>query len=111
MSMKIQAALFSCCEAKSFASSAASRVGKTVTTIGAFVSGSISKIVEFVKPHFEHLKTFVQEHKKLTFIATGVIVGSLVIKGIDIYNKYNVGGPANPKTDPKANAKTANTST
>jgi hypothetical protein len=71
MSMRIQDALSNCCEgAKTFASEAAAWFGKTVTAIGAFIADSAQKVSDFVKPHFENLKTFVQQNKESIIIAS-----------------------------------------
>ncbi len=64
--MRIQDALSNCCEGiKEFASAAANWIGKTVSATGAFIAEIAAKVAEFVKPHFEHLKTFAQEHKDM----------------------------------------------
>lgn len=71
MSMRIQEALSTGCNGiKSFASSTAAWIGKTVSAAGAFIADLIAKVAEFVKPHFENLKTFVREHKQALIIAT-----------------------------------------
>jgi len=70
MSMRIQDALSNCCEGiKEFASSAASWVGRTVSATGTFIGETASKVAEFVKPHFEHVKTFAQENRQSLIIA------------------------------------------
>lgn len=71
MSMRIQDALSNCCEGiKEFASSAVNWIGKTVTTIGSYLAEMAAKVAQFVKPHFEHLKTFAQENKQSIIIAS-----------------------------------------
>jgi hypothetical protein len=69
--MRIQDAFSNCCEGiKEFAFSAASWIGKTVTATGSFLVEGTHKVAEFVKPHFENLKTFAQENKESLVIAT-----------------------------------------
>ncbi len=71
MSMRIQDALSNCCDGiKDFASAAASWIGRTVTAAGAFAIEGAQKVAEFIKPHFENLKTFAQENKQSLFVAT-----------------------------------------
>lgn len=70
MSMRIQDALSNCCEGiKEFAFAAANWFGKTVSATGAFIAEIAAKVAEFIKPHFEHLKTFAQENKQSIIIA------------------------------------------
>ena len=70
MSMRIQDALSNCCEGiKDFASTAASWIGKTVTATGSFLVEGTAKVAEFVKPHFQNLRTFAQENKQSILIA------------------------------------------
>ena len=71
MTMRIQDALSNCCEGiKDFASSAASWIGKTVSAIGSYLAEMAAKVAQFVKPHFEQLKTFAQENKQSIIIAS-----------------------------------------
>lgn len=70
MSMRIQDAFSNCCEGiKDFTSTAATWIGKTVTATGSFVIEGASKVAEYVKPHFEHIKNFAQENKQSIVIA------------------------------------------
>ena len=80
MSMRIQDALSNCCEGiKDFASSAASWIGKTVSAIGSYLAEMAAKVAQFVKPHFEHLKTFAQEHKQLLIVGSiGIAIGAVL---------------------------------
>ena len=80
MSMRIQDALSNCCEGiKEFAASAAAWIGRTVSAAGAFISETAAKVAEFVKPHFERLKTFAQENKQSIMIAAiGFAIGAVV---------------------------------
>lgn len=84
MSMSIHAALFDCCEGiKEFASSAATWIGKTVSAVGATIADTASKVAQFVRPHFENLKTFAQENKESLIIAgiafaVGAIVSAVI---------------------------------
>jgi hypothetical protein len=75
--MRIQDGLSNCCKGiKDFASSAVNWIGKTVTAAGSFIAERAAKIAEFVKPHFEHLKTFVHENKQpLTIAGVAVAAG------------------------------------
>lgn len=71
MSMRIQDALSNCCEGiKEFASSAATWIGKTVSAIGSYLAEMAAKVAQFVKPHFEQLKTFAQENKQAIIVAS-----------------------------------------
>ncbi len=68
--MRIQDALSNCCEGmKDFASSAATWIGKTVSAVGSFIAETAGKVAEFVKPHFQNLRTFAQENKQPIIIA------------------------------------------
>lgn len=80
MSMRIQDALSNCCEGiKEFAASAASWIGRTVSAAGTFISETATKVAEFVKPHFERLKTFAQENRQSIMIAAiAFAVGAVV---------------------------------
>lgn len=80
MSMRVQDALSQGCEGvKNFASSAATWFGKTVSAAGTFIADFMSKVAEFVKPHFENLKTFVHENKHNIILATvGFAVGAIL---------------------------------
>jgi hypothetical protein len=70
MSMRIQEAFSNCCEGiKDLASATACWIGKTVTATGAFIAEVAHKVAEFVKPHFENIKTFAQENKQSIIIA------------------------------------------
>lgn len=70
MSMRVQGALANCCDGiKSAFSTVASTVGKAITATGNFIAESARKVAEFVKPHFENLKTFAQENKESILIA------------------------------------------
>lgn len=71
MSMRIQDALSNCCGGiKNFVSAPACWIGKTVTATGAYIAEVATKVAEFVKPHFENLKTFAQENRQSIIIAT-----------------------------------------
>jgi hypothetical protein len=71
MSMRIQDAFTNCCEGvKVFASETGAWIGKIVSAIGEFISDGVRKSAEFIKPHFEHLKTFAQENKQSIIIAS-----------------------------------------
>lgn len=80
MSMRIQDALSNCCEGmKDFASSAATWIGKTVSTVSSFIADTAGKVAEFVKPHFQNLKTFAQENKQPIIIAAiALAVGAIL---------------------------------
>ncbi len=68
--MRIQDAFTNCCDGiKGFASEAGSWIAKTVSTAAEFLGESARKVGEFVKPHFENLKTFAQENKQSIVIA------------------------------------------
>jgi len=78
--MRIQDALSNCCEGiKEFASSAATWIGKTVSAIGSYLAEMAAKVAQFVKPHFEQLKTFAQENKQAIIIASiAVAIGAVL---------------------------------
>ena len=96
MSMRIQDALSNCCEGvKNFASSAASWIGKTVTAAGSFLIEGAQKIAEFVKPHFEHLKTFAQENKQSLIIAGVAFTIGAIVTAV-ITNVFNRGTETTP---------------
>ncbi len=80
MSMRIQDALSNCCEGiKEFASSAANWIGKTASAIGSYLAEMAAKVAQFVKPHFEQLKTFAQENKQSIIIASiGFAIGAVL---------------------------------
>lgn len=80
MSMRIQDALSNCCDgAKAFASGAVDWMSKAITATGAFIAESARKVAEFVKPHFENLKTFARENKESLIIGSiGVAIGAIV---------------------------------
>ena len=81
--MRVQDAFTNCCEGvKSFASSAVEWMGKTVSAIGAFIADGVKKIAEFVKPHFEHLKTFAQENKQSIIVAAVAFTVGAVLTAI-----------------------------
>lgn len=86
MSMRIQEALSKCCEGlngiKDFASSAASRIGKNVSTAGSFLSDGAAKVAEFVKPHFESLKSFAQNNQQSILVAGLVLVAGAIATAI-----------------------------
>lgn len=70
MSMRIQDAFTNCCDGvKIFASEAGAWISGTANAIAKFVGESVQKVAEFVKPHFENLKTFAQENKQSIIIA------------------------------------------
>ena len=95
--MRIQDAFSNCCEGiKDFASSAVAWIGKTVTAAGVFISESAKKVAEFVKPHFENLKTFVQENKQSIIIATVAFAVGAILTAIitQVFCK----GTSNPVT-------------
>ena len=71
MSMRIQDAFTNCCDGvKIFASEAGNWISGTASTIAKFVGESVQKVAEFIKPHFENLKTFSQENKQSIIIAS-----------------------------------------
>ncbi len=80
--MRIQEALSKCCEGlngiKDFASSAASKIGKNVSTAGSFLSDGIAKVAAFVRPHFENLKSFAQNNQQSLLVAgVAVVIGAI----------------------------------
>ncbi len=109
MSMRIQDALSNCCEGfKDFASSAVSWIGKTVTATGSFIVEGASKVAEFVKPHFEHIKTFAQENRQSILIAAiGFTVGA--IASAVVTNVFCRGTGANPASTAATSAIPATT--
>ncbi len=83
MTMRIQDALSNCCEGiKDFASIAANWIGKTVSATGAFIAEIAAKVAEFVKPHFEHLKSFAQENKQSIVIAAVAFAVGAVLTAV-----------------------------
>lgn len=71
MNMRIQDAFTNCCDGiKIFASEAGTQIGKAFSAFGEFISETTRKIAEFIKPHFENLKTFAQENKQSIIIAS-----------------------------------------
>jgi hypothetical protein len=79
--MKVQDALSSCCDGiKDFAASACAWIGRTVSQIGSFLAEIAAKIAQFVKPHFERLKTFVMENKESVMLAgAACAVGAAIV--------------------------------
>lgn len=70
MTMRIQDALSNCCEGiKEFASSAASWIGKSVSTVGNYITSTIAKVMEIAKPYFEQIKTFARENQQSLLVA------------------------------------------
>lgn len=83
MSMRVQDALANCCDGvKEFASNAAAWIGRTVSTIGSTIGDLVSKVAQFVKPHFENFKTFAQENKESLLIAGVAFVVGAVISAV-----------------------------
>jgi hypothetical protein len=98
MSMRIQDALSNCCEGiKDFASSTASWIGKTVTATGAFFTESATKVAEFVKPHFENIKTFAQENQQSIVIAAAAFTIGAIATAV-ITNVFCRGTNTTPAT-------------
>ena len=88
--MKIQEALSNCCEGvRDFASAAATWIGKTVSNIGSFLSDSVAKIAEFVKPYFEKMKVFAQQNKQPIIIAAIAFTAGSIITAVvsSLYNR------------------------
>lgn len=77
--LRIQDALSNCCEGvKDFAFATADWFGKTVSATGNFIAEGAGKVAEFVKPHFENLKTFAQENKESIFVAAiALVIGAI----------------------------------
>ncbi|GEM_PF-6520936 len=81
--MRIQDALSNCCEGiKEFASATATWIGKTVSTIGSYLADMAAKVMQFVRPHFEQLRTFVQENQQSIFIASVAFAVGAVLTAI-----------------------------
>src|SRR5690349_6838521 len=98
--MRIQDALSNCCEGiKEFASTAATWISKTVSNIGSYLADMAAKVAQFVKPHFEQLRTFVQENQQSILIASIAFAVGAVLTVI-INNVFCSNTPASSTAGP-----------
>jgi hypothetical protein len=69
--MRIQDALSNCCEAiREFTASSMVWIGQTGSALYATAAETMSKVTEFVRPHFHNLSTLAYEHRVPILIAT-----------------------------------------
>ena len=78
--MRIQDTFHNCCGGiKNFAYAAGASISKAFSNITTCVKDGAAKAAAYVKPHFEHLKTYARENKQQLVIGTvAFILGTIV---------------------------------